>query len=116
MDDIQKSRIRLKHWIDHNFEHIKGYEEVAQTLDNNNCGATAEMIRRGTRLIEDANTEFEKALESLGGEDEKIADDDSGGEHSHGHSHGPLPRARSIGVLSDDRPGRPDIGAKDHGQ
>ena len=54
MDDIQKSRIRLKHWIDHNFEHIKGYEEVAQTLDNNNCGATAEMIRRGTRLIEDA--------------------------------------------------------------
>jgi hypothetical protein len=87
MNDIQKSRIRLKHWIDHNFEHIKGYEEVSQLLDNNNCGAAAEMIRRGTRLIEDANTEFENALESLGGEDEKVAHDDSE-DHSHGHSHG----------------------------
>jgi hypothetical protein len=87
MDEIQKSRIRLKHWIDHNFEHIKGYEEVSQLLDNSNCSAAAEMIRRGTRLIEDANTEFENALESLGGADEKIADDDSE-DHSHGHSHG----------------------------
>lgn len=90
MDDIQKSRIRLKHWIDHNFEHIKGYEEVSQLLDNNNCGAAAEMIRRGTRLIEDANREFEKALESIGGErhqtDESASGSDSEG-HSHGHSH-----------------------------
>jgi hypothetical protein len=86
MDDIQKSRIRLKNWIDHNFEHIKGYDEVAQILDNNNCSAAAEMIRRGTRLIEDANMEFEKALESIGGGNEKTADDDSG-HHSHGHGH-----------------------------
>ena len=87
MDDIQKSKIRLKHWIDHNFEHIKGYDEVAQLLDDNNCKAAAEMIRRGTRLIEDANTEFEQALESIGGEVEKVSDSDSG-DHSHGHDHG----------------------------
>jgi hypothetical protein len=93
MDDIQKSRIRLKHWIDHNFEHIKGYEEVSQLLDNNNCGAAAEMIRRGARLIEDANTEFENALESLGGEDEKTnrpaaGADSEGHSHEHSHRHG----------------------------
>ncbi len=86
MDDIQKSRIRLKHWIDHNFEHIKGYHEVAQLLDNTGCSAAAEMIRRGTRLIEDANTEFGKALESIGGTDESACAGDSEG-HSHGHSH-----------------------------
>ena len=84
MDDIQKSRIRLKHWIDHNIEHIQGYDEVAQILDDNNCKAAAEMIRRGTRLIEDANAEFEKALESIGGEDA----DHGFAEHSHGHDHG----------------------------
>jgi hypothetical protein len=87
MDDIQKSKIRLEHWIDHNFEHIKGYDEVAKLLDDSNCKAAAEMIRRGTRLIEDANTEFEKALESIGGEVEKVSDSDPGG-HSHDHSHG----------------------------
>jgi hypothetical protein len=90
MDDIQKSRIRLKHWIDHNFEHIKGYDEVAQLLENNNCSAAAEMIRRGTRLIEDANTEFEKALESIGGEDAKTNRSAAGADpegHSREHSH-----------------------------
>ncbi len=101
MDEIQKSRIRLKHWIDHNFEHIKGYEEVSQLLDNNNCSAAAEMIRRGTRLIEDANTEFENALESLGGEDEKIV-----GRRFRRPLSWPLPRAFTlkwpIGALSDD--------------
>ena len=90
MDDIQKSRIRLKHWIDHNFEHIKGYDEVAQLLDNKDCSSAAEMIRRGTRLIEDANTEFEKALESIGGESEQAEESAPGADsegHSHGHSH-----------------------------
>ncbi len=90
MDDIQKSRIRLEHWIDHNFEHIKGYEEVAQLLDNKGFRTAAEMIRRAARLIEEANTEFENALESLGGEDQHTNSSVAGGRaggRSHGHSH-----------------------------
>ena len=90
MDDIQKSRIRLEHWINHNLDHMKGYEEVAQLLDKNNLSGAAEMIRRGTRLIEAANSEFQKALESLGSNDEATNESGTGAateSHSHGHSH-----------------------------
>jgi hypothetical protein len=90
MDDIQKSRIRLEHWINHNLDHIKGYDEVAQLLDKNNLSDAAEMIRRGTRLIEAANSEFQKALESLGSKDETTNESGTGAateSHSHGHSH-----------------------------
>jgi hypothetical protein len=90
MDDIQKSAIRLKHWIDHNLDHMKGYEEVAQLLDNSHLSVAADMIRRGTRLIEEANSEFEKALESLVGEDWTAGKSGAGAgcaSHSHRHSH-----------------------------
>ncbi len=90
MDDIQKSMIRLRHWIDHNLDHMKGYDEVAQLLDKNNFSASADMIRRGTRLIEEANSEFEKALESLVGEDQTASKSGAGTgsiSHSHRHSH-----------------------------
>ncbi len=90
MDDIQKSIIRLRHWIDHNLDHMKGYDEVAQLLDKNNFSASADMIRRGTRLIEEANSEFEKALESLVGEDQTASKSGAGTgsiSHSHRHSH-----------------------------
>ncbi len=68
MDDIDKSRIRLKHWIEHNIEHMKGYDEVAQILEKNELKVAADMIRQGTRLIGDANLEFEKAFRAIGGE------------------------------------------------
>ena len=32
MDELEKIAIRLKHWIGHNLEHIKAYEDVAQRL------------------------------------------------------------------------------------
>jgi hypothetical protein len=90
MDDIQKSRVRLEHWINHNLDHIKGYDEVAQLLDKSNFSGAAEMIRRGTRLIEAANSEFQKALESLGGKDETTNESGAGAaskSHFHEHSH-----------------------------
>ncbi|MGO9122794.1 MAG: hypothetical protein ACLQPD_34895 [Desulfomonilaceae bacterium] len=90
MDDIQKSRIRLEHWINHNLDHIKGYDEVAQLLYKNNFSGAAEMIRRGTRLIEAANSEFQKALKSIESEDQTTNESGAGADsesHSHEHSH-----------------------------
>ncbi|HTY21977.1 MAG TPA: hypothetical protein VMC85_02535 [Desulfomonilaceae bacterium] len=90
MDDVQKCKIRLKHWIDHNLEHMKGYEDAAHLLQENGYSEAAEMIRHGTHSVEVANAEFEKALASLGGEN-KIGDgpaDASGSVgHHHEHSH-----------------------------
>jgi hypothetical protein len=77
MDDVQKSRIRLAHWIDHNIDHNQGYKEVADILDKAGQSAAAEKIRRGIGLIQAANQEFESAMIELSPE----------GEQAHGHSH-----------------------------
>ena len=78
MDDIQKCAIRLKHWIDHNIDHLKGYEEVAQILENEGVKIAVEEIRKGIRLIEDANAAFGNALGEL----------PEPTEHTHVHDHG----------------------------
>lgn len=84
MDDVEKSKIRLSHWISHNLEHLKGYEEVAGLLESQSLTAVAETIRRGVGLVQQANEEFEKALSLLGGPLEASSE---GSGHSHGHSH-----------------------------
>ncbi|MEW6531432.1 MAG: hypothetical protein AB1473_11390 [Thermodesulfobacteriota bacterium] len=87
MDDVQKSKIRLKHWIDHNQEHLKGYWEVADLLDRHGQVAASGPIRRAIGLIEEANREFSLALDSLGGSGETPTSDAEHREHGH-HHHG----------------------------
>jgi hypothetical protein len=84
MDDVEKSKIRLSHWISHNLEHLKGYEEVAGLLESQRLIAVAETIRRGVGLVQEANKEFEKALSMLGG---PVKASSEGPGHSHEHSH-----------------------------
>ncbi len=83
MDELQKSAIRLKHWIEHNRDHLKGYREVASALEKESVPDASESIRKGIQLIEQANAMFEAALAALpegtGGPVE--------GGHTHGHSH-----------------------------
>ncbi len=93
MDDVQKSRIRLSNWIDHNVEHVKGYAEVAQTLERENLRASAEMVREGIRLIEQANRQFASALALLPGQGTEAtevgtADHTSPRDHHHRHHGG----------------------------
>jgi len=98
MDDIQKCKVRLVHWIDHNVEHLKGYGEVATTLEKEGLDSAAGKVLGGIRLIEAANKEFQKALgelSGLGGQAETAADSahahshahEEGHEHSHEHTH-----------------------------
>lgn len=93
MDDIEKSRVRLVHWIEHNLEHVKGYNEVAQILERDGFHSASEKIRHGVKLIEAANEEFETALAGLNSPGEGVSvskHEESHGqahEHSHGHGH-----------------------------
>ena len=87
MDDIQKCAIRLKHWIDHNLDHLKGYEEVAETLETQGVTVAAEQIRKGIRLIEDANAAFGSALAELPEQAEHTHEHDHGHSHDHGSIH-----------------------------
>jgi hypothetical protein len=94
MDRLEKSRIRLTHWIDHNLDHLRGYSEVAATLEGEGHESAAEKIRQGIRLIEEANGEFTKALAEISRAvgnnrlDHSHSHDHSGSHsHTHDHSH-----------------------------
>jgi hypothetical protein len=95
MDDTQKSRVRLSHWIEHNVEHLKGYEEVAQLLEKLGSTDAAHRIRQGMRYMESANQEFEKAIALLPapdaekgeGQESDHADHDHHHDHAHNHAH-----------------------------
>jgi hypothetical protein len=88
MDDVQKSRVRLNHWIDHNLDHLKGYDEVAHVLEHAKLARAAEKVRKGMQLIEEANAEFVKALAEISKEVGNSHHAHAGGEHPHEHAHG----------------------------
>jgi len=99
VDEVQKSKIRLTHWIDHNLDHLQGYGEVARILEKSGFSQAATKIREGMRLIEAANSEFTKALgeiseqgTTLSGPGETVAhqhDDLFCQGHRHSHGKGP---------------------------
>jgi hypothetical protein len=78
MDDVQKSRIRMLHWIEHNIDHVSGYKEVAAVLEKAGYSQAADRIRKGIDSIKEANEHFEAAIIDL---------PDSAEEHGHSHSH-----------------------------
>ncbi len=92
MDEIEKCRIRLGYWIDHNEDHLKGYVQVTEILEKEGLATVAETVRKGIRLVEAANREFTDALNLLpgAGTNEQPGTEKSdahGHSHSHGHSH-----------------------------
>jgi hypothetical protein len=95
MEDTQKCLVRLSHWIDHNGDHLKGYEEVAAILDAQGLNEAASFVRQGIRAVETANAEFRKAKalisEGAGTSEEVHTHEASGHCHGHGphcgHSH-----------------------------
>ena len=91
MDEAQKARIRLEHWINHNYEHLKGYLEVSNSLDQMGLPLVGDRIRNAVEHIDRANDEFRKALEQL---DTATPASPTGSGcccdqhgHSHGHTH-----------------------------
>ena len=85
MDEAQKARIRLEHWINHNCEHLRGYLEVSNSLDTIGMTSIGDRIRNAVEYIDRANDEFRKALDQL----TQLTPSTGCGrhEHSHGHSH-----------------------------
>ncbi len=87
MDEAQKARIRLEHWINHNCEHLKGYLEVSNALDALGLTLIGDRVRNAVEYIDKANDEFRKALEQLDASSPASGCGCHEHEHSHGHSH-----------------------------
>jgi len=86
MDDLQKLRILLTHWIEHNQEHADEFRRWAEK------GGTAkpEVLRAAERMS-DVNQALQEALEKLGGAIEQPHAHEhqhaDGTVHSHAHPH-----------------------------
>lgn len=65
MDLVEKSKIRLEHWITHNDHHQEEYEMFAEQLEDANKNESAKYIREMVELNSKSNECLRKALEAL---------------------------------------------------
>ena len=85
MNEIEKSRIRLKHWVDHNEDHLKGYEDVAALLEQEGLPEAAARVRQGIEMTSKANDEFRSALSHYPPETPAGTEHGHDDHHSEGH-------------------------------
>ena len=67
MNDIDKLRALLPHWIEHNQEHALDFGRWAGMAQESGHEAAADLIRQAMQCIQRANSDLEQALDELGG-------------------------------------------------
>ena len=65
MEFIEKTRIRIAHWIKHNEDHLQEYEPLAHELESAGKNESARYIREMTVLIAQSNDCLRSALKAL---------------------------------------------------
>jgi len=65
MNDLDKLRHLLKHWLEHNDAHINTYEEWAQKTETMGEKDISEILKQITDESRKLNNLFQKALESI---------------------------------------------------
>ncbi|MCG6930866.1 MAG: hypothetical protein LJE64_09965 [Desulfofustis sp.] len=82
MDSIEKLRVLLKHWIDHNGGHVREFDKWREVMAGDNHDAMAAALALAMEQMETVSATLEAALEEIGG-----APQDSGHHHHHHHHH-----------------------------
>ena len=84
MDDkkLEKIHILLKHWIDHNKDHVKGYISWGQELEDANFKKAAKELETVVNLSKEITIALAMAIENLPQPKNKS---DNTGEHGHHH-------------------------------
>lgn len=78
MNEVDKLRALLPHWLEHNEEHAVDFARWAATVEEAGQPEAATQIRSAIERMEQANEALRAALEALGG---AIALEG----HDHGH-------------------------------
>lgn len=65
MNFVEKAKIRLEHWIDHNDHHIQDYEAFVKQLEEAGKTESAEYIRAMMKLTEESTECLRKAVKAL---------------------------------------------------
>lgn len=67
MNELDKLRALLPHWIEHNREHAADYVRWAKVAEEAGREAAAGRIRAAIGLVAQANDALQEALDALGG-------------------------------------------------
>jgi len=80
MDVIEKLRVMLPHWVEHNRSHGKEFADWAEQIAESN-GELAAQLNKAVNALNDAQHALEKALGIAGGPMSEHTD------HAHHHHH-----------------------------
>lgn len=81
MTDIDKLRMLLPHWIEHNTEHAAEFRAWTERIRALDQAHVAEQIEAAIEKMDAANCDLQAALEHLGGAL------DAADHHHHDHPH-----------------------------
>lgn len=86
MNEADKLRVLIPHWIEHNKEHAQEFldwaKQTSQAVADENAIAD---VRNAAKAMESVNAHLQTALEKLGGALEYDHDHDHGHDHTHHH-------------------------------
>jgi len=80
MNDIDKLRVLLPHWIEHNVGHGQEFVNWSELLEKNSQNEIAALLKKAHSHLMDADTVLKEALQISGGPLE-----DGHGHHHHHH-------------------------------
>lgn len=86
MDNVEKLRVMLQHWIEHNKGHVEEFEKWRKLMADEGHSSPAENITEAVKTMATLNAQLGKALHEIGGP--KSQGDHGHHEHEHGHHHG----------------------------
>lgn len=86
MNDIEKLRVMLPHWIDHNQGHGKEFAQWAEKLAGDSP-EVALLLRDAVQSLQKAQASLEEALEKAGGALETPTTSHCSHKHDNCHGH-----------------------------
>ena len=78
MESIEKLRVLLKHWIDHNGGHVAEFDKWRETMVEENRESMAEALSKAIRQMDEVSATLQAALDEIGGAPESA-------HHRHHH-------------------------------
>ena len=82
MDNVEKLRVLLQHWIEHNDGHVEEFEKWRKTMAEDGKQVLATHIGDAIAAMATVNEKLTKALTDVGGPPDK-----GDGDHDHHHHH-----------------------------
>ena len=79
MDSIEKLRVLLKHWIDHNGGHVAEFDKWRTTMIEEDRESMAKALSTAITQMDEVSATLQAALDEIGGAPESA--------HHHHHHH-----------------------------